>query len=208
MEFHPALSGAGKVIHSLWPVLHASDDIRKIFEEKPTLSSKRPKNLKDVLVLSKLRVNKVGMKRCAQSRCQIDQYVNEGNEFGSGEKTYFINFAFDCDSQGVIYMTKCKICLKIYVGRTITTFRKRFNNYKSSINRYVIGQRGIPGEHLLAHLFQSDTNGMKDLSVVIIGKTDVKDPTRREGFWAHKLNSFILLGLNNRDFLQFIEISL
>ena len=30
------------------------------------------------------------------------QYVNKGNEFGSREKTYLINFAFDCDSQGVI----------------------------------------------------------------------------------------------------------
>ena len=28
---------------------------------------------------------------------------------------------------------------------------------------------------------------MKDLSVMIIDKTDVKDPSRREGFWAYKL---------------------
>ena len=86
--------------------------------------------------------------------------------------------------------------------------RKRFNNHKSSINRYTKGQRGIPGEHLYAHFFQSDHNGMKDLSVMIIDKTDVKDPTRREGFWAYKLNSFIPLGLNSREFLYFIVISL
>ena len=49
--------------------------------------------------------------------------------------------------------------------------------------------------------FQSDHNGMKDLSVMIIDKTDVKDPTRREGFWAYKLNSFIPLRLSSRDFL-------
>ena len=28
MEFHPVLSGVSKVIDSLWPILHASDDIR------------------------------------------------------------------------------------------------------------------------------------------------------------------------------------
>ena len=96
-------------------------------------------------------------------------------------------------------MIKCKICLKIYVG--ITAFRKRCNNHKSSINRYARGQRGIPGEHLYVHFFQSDTNGMKDLSVMIIDKTDVKDPTWKEGFWTYKLNSFIPLGLNSVDFI-------
>ena len=163
-------------------------------------------NLKDVLVKSKLRVNKecvVRMKGCGQSRWQICQYVNEGNECGSGEKTYFINFAFDCISQGVIYIIKCKICSKIYVGSTITAFRKRFYNRKSSINRYPRGQRGILGEHLSAHFFQFDHNGMKDLSVMIIDKTDGKDPSRREGFGAYKLNSFIPLGLNFCNLLRF-----
>ena len=63
----------------------------------------------------------------------------------------------------------------------ITAFRKQFNNHKSSIIRYVWGQRSIPGEHLYMHFFQSDYNGMKDLSVMIIDKTDEKNPTRREG---------------------------
>ena len=111
MEFHPGISGVSKVIDSLWPVFRASDDMRKISEEKPMLSFKRPRNLKDVLVKSKLRVDKegvVGMKRCGKSRCQISQYANEGNEFGSGQQTYFTNFAFDCDSQGVIHMINVK----------------------------------------------------------------------------------------------------
>ena len=59
-----------------------------------------------------------------------------------------------------------------------------------------------------AHFFQPDHNGMKDLSVKIIDKTDEKDATRGERFWAYKLNSFIPLGLNSRDFLLFIIISL
>ena len=108
MEFHPALLGVSRVIGSLWPILHASDD-GKIFEEKPILSFKRLRNLKDVLVKLKRRINKesvVRMKRCGKSRCQICQYINEGNEFGSGEKTYVINSAFDWDSQGVIYIIK------------------------------------------------------------------------------------------------------
>ena len=32
MTFHPALSGVGKIIDSLWPILDASEDMRSIFE--------------------------------------------------------------------------------------------------------------------------------------------------------------------------------
>ena len=67
-----------------------------------------------------------------------------------------IIYTFDCDSVGVIYLITCKkLHVKIYVGSTITSFRKRFNNHKSSFNRFgkgVRGVRGIAGEHLYAHL--------------------------------------------------------
>ena len=47
----------------------------------------------------------------------------------------------------------CKECAKIFLGRTITSFRKRFNNHKSSLNRFGKGVRGIAGEHLYALFF-------------------------------------------------------
>ena len=36
--------------------------------------------------------------------------------------------------------------------------------------------------------------------VKIVDRTDVSDPTKREGFWAYKLDSFVPKGLNLRDF--------
>ena len=35
-----------------------------------------------------------------------------------------------------------------------------------------------------------------DMTVLIIDKMDVREPTRREAFWAYKLNSFVPGGLN------------
>ena len=95
------------------------------------------------------------MKKCGKSRCQICKYVDEGCNFAGAGNTHFINYSFDCDSVGVIYLITCTKCAKIYVGSTITSFRKRFNNHKSSLNRFgkgVRGVRGIAGEHLYAHL--------------------------------------------------------
>ena len=64
------------------------------------------------------------------------------NTFGPSEHAYYINFAFDCNSEGVVYLIICKKCKKIYVGSTVTCFRKRFNNHKCSLIRYGKGQRG------------------------------------------------------------------
>ena len=50
------------------------------------------------------------------------------------------------------------------------------------------------------------TGGLNDLSVKIIDKTDMRDPTKSEGLWACKLSSFIPRVLNVRDFLQFFLI--
>ena len=104
------------------------------------------------------------------------------------------------DSSGVIYLIECKKCLKLYVGSTITSFRKRFNNHKSSLVRYGKGQRGIAGEHLYAHFFQQGHQGLEEIRIMIIDKTDVSKPEEREGFLVYKLNTFIPNGLDLRDF--------
>ena len=44
-------------------------------------------------------------------------------------------------------------------------------------------------------------SGLEDIIVKIIDRADVNDPTRREGFWAYKLDSFVRKGLNIREFL-------
>ena len=81
------------------------------------------------------------MRKCGKLRSQICQFVEEGDTFGRNAE-YCINFLFDCDSPGVVYLIKCKTCSKIYVGSTITSFRKRFNNHKSSANRFAISKPG------------------------------------------------------------------
>ena len=53
VNFHPALSGIGKIVHSLWPILHASEE--GFFGEKSIIAFRRPRNLKDELVRSKLK---------------------------------------------------------------------------------------------------------------------------------------------------------
>ena len=58
----------------------------------------------------------------------------------------------------------------------------------------------MPGEHLYEHFYEEGHEGLNDVTVKIIDKTDVSQPTIRESFWAYKLNSFVPQGLNIRHF--------
>ena len=88
----------------------------------------------------------------------------------------------------------------MYVGSTTTSFRRRFDHHKSSVKRYGNGQRDIPGEQLYAHFYEGGHEGIKDLLVKIIDRTDISDSTKREGFLPYKLESFLHKGLSLMDF--------
>ena len=86
-DFHPALSEIGKILISLWPVMHASGIMKEIFSEKPLTSCKKPKNLKNELVRSRIKDRESknqGMRKCGKKRCQICTFVDEGDQFEDG----------------------------------------------------------------------------------------------------------------------------
>ena len=121
-------TGLDRTIRSLGGVLHTSDDKKRIFEKPPRVSFRRPKHLKDKLIRSTIKsiegYNK-GMKKCGEARYQICNFVKEGNTFCDNTgKVYHVNYGFDCDSKGVIYLLKCDRFRKRYVGSTINPFRK------------------------------------------------------------------------------------
>ena len=121
---------------------------------------------KDELVRPKLKdgvLDRRGMKKCGKLRCKICAFVEEGCKFENGNRKFRINYSFDCDSEGVVYLILCKQCKKKYVGSTITSFRKRFNNHKSSIIRY--GKvNGEYRESICMHTFmEKDIEGLKIL---------------------------------------------
>ena len=201
VTFHPALSGIGRVIESLLPILHTSEDMKNIFPDKLRVPYRRPRNLKYELVRAKVKRendSEKGVKKSGKLRFQICRFVDEGCMF-LGKPTYFINFPFNYDSSGVVYILSCKMCDKIYVESTITSFRKRFNNYNSSTIRYRTDRYG-GGAIIRTFFFDPDHNVINYMRFKIIDKTDINESTRIERFWANKLNSFIPQELNQRDF--------
>ena len=75
--------GIVRIVKSLCPILHASDDMKNTFGDEPIVAFRKPRNLGDEIVRSRLKnvvVNK-GMRKCDKSRCKICEFVEEGSEF-------------------------------------------------------------------------------------------------------------------------------
>ena len=66
---------------------------------------------------------------------------------------YIYVYVYICIYLCIIYLVTCKVCQKQYVGSTITTSRKRFNQYKSNIKLYSKGRPGMKQEKLISHFF-------------------------------------------------------
>ena len=101
----------------------------------------------------------------------------------------------------MIYLLTCKRCAKIYVRSTVASFQKRFNGHKSSLKLFGKVAMGVVGEHPYVDFDEEGHRGIEDIQVKIIDRTDVNDPTFREGFWTYKLDIFAPKGLNFRDLI-------
>jgi hypothetical protein len=88
-------------------------------------------------------------------------------------RKFHINHCFDCRSDRVVYLVTYKACKIQYVGCTITSFRLRFNEHKSSINRYGQGKINTSGQHLYEHFFGDGHSCLSDFMVQIIDIADV-----------------------------------
>ena len=129
----------------------------------------------------------------------ICNYIEPGSKFKSfvTKKLYKINFRFDCNSSDVIYLISCKICGRQYTGTAVTRFWERFNQYKSNVNLYSQGVRGMMQEKMISHFFTENHNGCsKDMSVQIIDHCDPNDKERRESYWIETLETSYPKGLN------------
>ena len=111
----------------------------------------------------------------------------------------------NCDTNHVVYCLTCKTCNKKYVGSTTTSFRLRFNNYRSHFRTYkrekAEGKKiSVPQGGLFEHFLQDGHNEMSDWSFQLIDRSiDMEKLLMRESFWQYRLDTFLPAGLNDRD---------
>ena len=143
----------------------------------------------------------MGCSPCRKSRCQVCKpcVVLQRFIFRVTNKEYRINCSSNCDSSHVVYMLECSVCGVQYVGSTCTSFRVRFNNYKSCDRRFNGGASGVHQADIFRHFVGDGNRGfLEDGRVVILDKLYGKG-RQRESFWQYKLDTFVPRDLNIRQ---------
>ena len=188
-------------------MLVTSEEHRKVFPKPPFIAFRRCKNLKDILVRSKLysgdsgAYDRRGCTPCDKSRFQVCKVMCNTNIFKSHvtNKEYSINFSFNCDSSNVVYLLECNVCGIQYVGSTCTPFRTRFNNYKACNRKFNGGASGVPQADIFRHFAGEGHRGfLEDIKIIIIDRL-FGNGRQRESFWQYKLDTFVPRGLNTRQ---------
>ena len=122
-------------------------------------------------------------------------------------EVYQIKKNFNCNSNMVVYLIECRICGKQYNGSTLTKFRDRANNYKSTHRNFrkeqILSNQARNQKCFHKHYLQNEHNEICDWEITIIDHVEtVKSLRQKDLYWYHKLKTFLTkapFGLNERD---------
>ena len=95
-------------------------------------------------------------------------------------ETFHINHELNCDDKCLIYLLKCKVCKKQYVGETKDAFRLRRNNYKDNGRKFERNESCMQ-QHLYQHFYSEGHNGfLGNVSISLNDKIDGFQSKKRE----------------------------
>ena len=81
----------------------------------------------------------VGSRQCKKPRWKVCTKVTTFPSTVTGE-AFQINHELNFDDKCLIYLLKCKVCNKQYVGETVDAFHLRWKNYKDNDRKCVFVQ--------------------------------------------------------------------
>ncbi|XP_071177436.1 uncharacterized protein [Mytilus edulis] len=141
VTFHPDLTNISSSIRKHWRLIENDSSLKEIFPSPPVIAYRRPKNLKDILVTSKVKkheTSKFGCyKQCGRRNCKCCKAANTDHSFSSTvtKQRYNIYVTSNCKTENSIYILTCGTCKLQFVGETETTFNIRLNNHRSFIQK-------------------------------------------------------------------------
>ena len=115
ITYNPSLPNIGEIINKYWGLLALSQNpsVKYVFQHKPVMAFKRPRNLGDILTHSKMNFsqNSAGpVSSCKRRRCTHCKSINESTEFKSSStsEVFSLKKDLDCTSENVIHLITYK----------------------------------------------------------------------------------------------------
>ena len=211
MTYNKNLPQVRNILDKHWHLLQTNNKISSAFNQKPMITYRRNRNLRDLIGQTHLSKNKkiTGYKKKSgkSSACLSRannlccKQVVDTNKFQSDNtgKTYYIRHFLNCHSRNVTYLGYCILCpRKQYIGKTEPPVHLRINNHRYAVK----DPKGIafdkhfdtPGHNFNEHarfiLIEQlrTTNTNKETTTQLL--------EQREDFWMQELKTIVPYGLN------------
>ena len=174
IKYDPRLPSLSKIVQKHHRTMIDEDPrLKEIFKKPPMIAYKRHRNLKDMLIRSKVpkldnrrpKRKLTGMRKCG--KCVVCPYVKEGKKVKATATNYTkdINESVDCNTDNFIYLIECgkSNCREQYVGCSDQQFKARMGQHKGYVNNKKLEK--ATGFH-----FSQKNHSLSDMKVSIIEK--------------------------------------
>ena len=204
LTHHPSNPQVQRIIMKHWGILNYSEKCKAALPDRPLFTTRRGKNLKDMLIKSRLANqqdqdtgNKNKVKPCVNPACQICFEVKMSPAISSiSMLSYPTPRNCLCSTVNVIYLLTCSVCQKQYVGETKRAFKVR---YKEHCKDLEFNRDKPVVNHALSHKGM-DVKLIPQILEVIKKNPDLATTTayrkRREVHWIYTLRTMSPEGLN------------
>jgi len=186
--FSPQGREINRIVKNNFEILKRNN---KTFENYTIIAAyKRHRNLKDILVKSKIKGPKE--KNCGSKNCKTCEYLVTPEEIRNHHTNISVALKskIRCDQHNVVYAIQCRTCGLLYIGETGNTLRERFSRHLSGIKTRK-DDRAI-NKHFIQHGIEALTIMGLDTNV----HWTIAERKRAEKDWIHKMKTFFPNGLN------------
>jgi len=149
LPYNPHNVNIGRLVSKHWPILQSSTTTSEVFQSRPMIGYRRPKNLSETLVKAQVEYPP---NLCATTGCPLAfQYdscdlVNCRKCKRFNPRLHFNSSTTkrryrkpgnpaDCESRNLVYLITCKYCHKQYVGETKQTLHARTYQHSYSVRK-------------------------------------------------------------------------
>ena len=207
VNYNPANPPIQDIVLKHWPTLGRSSATRPLVNAKIIFGHRRPPNLKDNLIRSRLPPGPDDITpdwpTCKSgARCRHCPRLNKSGKITSHStgRSFTSTFNACCQSKNLIYCISCNLCGIQYVGQTITPLMTRINNHLSTIRT----KKDLP---LPNHMQTHGTSDNPSLTVHVLEfirapvdsfkAKQARDQKERD--WMARLHTLVPHGLNLQE---------
>ena len=204
LTFHPLSKQVKNIIYNNFHLLTNDDETSEIFQTPPLMAYRRDKNMKDLLVRTKLpsTTELSGTTPCNSHKCRTCTHVDPSTTVTNNNKVFHINTHFSCSSACLIYCISCNACGMLYIGETSRQLNARFGEHLHNVEKKVHLQdahKDDPDSTVSLH-FNSighTINDMKITGLSFASSDSIKRKTLEKRI-IFKLGTLVPVGLNKQ----------